>query len=63
MAALVDTCRRHPYLVAWFALAVVMVVILFVAAKDVGLQASHMAALTVATVLLAGGCVWIISWE
>ncbi|MCL5109233.1 MAG: hypothetical protein M1401_10275 [Chloroflexi bacterium] len=63
MSGLRAVVSRHPYLAAWLALAVVMVAILLFAAKDVGLQASHMAALTVATVLLAGGCVWIISWE
>jgi cytochrome oxidase assembly protein ShyY1 len=63
MGGVFSACRRHPYLVAWFCLAVVMVAILFVAAKDVGLQPSHMAALACATVLLAGACVWIISWD
>lgn len=63
MGGLLEVVRRHPYLTAWFGLAVVMVAILFFAAKDVGLQTSHMAALAGATVLLAGACVWIVSWE
>lgn len=54
---------RHPRLVAWAALAVGMVVILIWAAKDVGLLPSQMAALVVATIVLAGLCVWIIGWE
>jgi hypothetical protein len=54
---------RHPRLVMWGVLAVGMVVILVWAAKDVGLLPGQWAALIVATVLLAGLCVWIISWE
>lgn len=55
--------KNHPYLTAWAALAVGMVVILFWSARDAGLLPGQMAALVVATVLLAGACVWIISWE
>jgi protein-S-isoprenylcysteine O-methyltransferase Ste14 len=54
---------RHPQLTAWAVLAVGMVIILVWAAKDVGLLAAQWAALIVATVLLAGLCVWIIGWE
>jgi hypothetical protein len=54
---------RHPLLTAWAALAVGMVVILIWAARDVGLLPGQWAALIVATILLAGLCVWIIGWE
>jgi hypothetical protein len=54
---------RHPYLLWWAVLAVMMVAILLVAARDVELYASQRLTLVVATVLLAGACVWIISWE
>lgn len=47
----------------WAGLAVGMVLILVWAAKDVGLLAGQWAALIVATILLAGLCVWIISLE
>ncbi len=63
MSTIAEALRRHPYLTAWLVLAVVMVAILLVAAKDVGLLPNHLAALVVATVLLAGACVWIITWE
>lgn len=63
MSSLADMVRRHPYLTAWLVLAIVMVAILLFAAKDVGLLPNHLAALVVATVLLAGACVWIIAWE
>jgi hypothetical protein len=54
---------RHPQLTAWAALAVGMVIILIWAARDVGLLAGQWAALIVATILLAGLCVWIIGWN
>lgn len=55
--------QDHPYLTAWVALAVGMVIILFWSARDAGLLPGQMAALVIATILLAGACVWIISWE
>ena len=54
---------RHPRLTAWAALAVGMVAILIWSARDVGLEGSQWAALIVATILLAGLCVWIIGWD
>lgn len=54
---------RHPQLTAWAVLAVGMVAILIWAAKDVGLEAGQWAALIVATILLAGLCIWIIGWD
>ncbi|MHB1131699.1 MAG: hypothetical protein ACYC4L_04855 [Chloroflexota bacterium] len=63
MLALRAAFSRHPYLFAWTGLAVVMVAILLWASQDAGLQPNNLAALVVATVLLAGACVWIVSWE
>lgn len=54
---------RHPRLAAWIALSVGMVVLLLIEARDVGLLPGQWIALIVATVLVAGACVWIISWE
>jgi hypothetical protein len=54
---------RHPQLSAWAVLAVGMVIILIWAAKDVGFEPGQWAALIVATILLAGLCVWIIGWD
>ncbi len=54
---------RHPQLSAWFVLAVGMVAILLWSVKDVGLLSSQVFALTIATILVAGLCVWIIGWE
>jgi len=53
----------HPKLAAWLVLALGMVIMVVWSAKDVGLLAGQMLALIVATIGLAGLCVWIIGWE
>ena len=55
--------ERHPYLVTWGVLAVGMVAILLWASWDVPLEPMQRFWLIVATVVLAGLCVWILSWE
>lgn len=54
---------EHPRLAAWFVLAIGMVAILVWSARDVGLLPGQWAALIVATIGLAGLCIWIIGWE
>ena len=54
---------RHPLMVAWAALAVGMVAILLYTSRDVGLLPSQTFAMVIATIALAGACVWIISWD
>ena len=63
MNALKSFVSLHPRLMAWVVLAIGMVVILLWASKDVGLLPTQLLALVVATILLAGLCVWIIGWE
>jgi hypothetical protein len=63
MKTLQTLYNKHPNLILWAALAVGMVVVLLVAARNVGFTAPQWAALMAATVALAGLCVWIISWE
>ena len=58
-----DRLRQHPRLTAWAVLAAAMVVMLLFAARDVPLLPSQLAALVIATIALAGLCVWIIHWE
>jgi hypothetical protein len=53
----------HPKLSAWIVLAIGMVILVVWSAKDVGLLPGQMIALIVATIGLAGLCVWIIGWE
>ncbi|MFQ5459633.1 MAG: hypothetical protein ACE5EL_02450 [Anaerolineae bacterium] len=60
MRALAD---RHPNLATWLVLGVGMVGVLALAARDQHLTPIQWWWLTVATLLLAGLCAWIISWE
>lgn len=53
---------HHPNITAWIVLAVGMIAILLYEARDVGLQGLQWFWLIVITVLVAGLCVWIISW-
>lgn len=63
MTAIREFATKHPRLISWFVLSLGMVIMLLWAARDVGLLAGQMVALVVATILLAGLCVWIIGWE
>jgi hypothetical protein len=62
MTAIRNFAQKHPQITAWIALAIGMVVILIWSARDVGFTPGQWAALIVTTILLAGACVWIISW-
>jgi len=63
MSSLKRFISQHPRLTAWLVLAIGMVVILVWSARDVGLLPGQWAALIVATIGLAGLCIWIIGWE
>lgn len=63
MSKIREFIGRHPQLTAWIVLATGMVVILLWSARDVGLLPMQMLALAVATILVAGLCIWIIGWE
>ena len=63
MSALKQWVNVHPKLAAWIVLAIGMVILVVWSAKDVGLLPGQMLALVVATIGLAGLCVWIIGWE
>ena len=63
LGPLVRWVEAHPRLSAWFVLALGMVILLVVNAYDVGLLPGQWAALIIATILVAGACIWIIGWE
>ena len=63
MSTLKQFVSQHPRLTAWLVLAIGMVIILIWSARDVGLLPGQWAALIVATIGLAGLCIWIIGWE
>lgn len=53
---------RHPNLAAWIFLAVGMNAILLFEARDVGLLPMQWFWLILITTLVAGACIWIVSW-
>jgi len=55
--------NEHPNLASWIVLAIGMVIIVVLSARNVGFLPGQWLALILATVLLAGLCVWIIGWE
>jgi len=59
----VQWAMRHPRLAAWIVLWLGMAILLIIEARDVGLLATQWIALIVACGLVAGACIWIISWE
>ena len=63
MSSIKQFVNQHPRLTAWLVLAIGMVIILVWSARDVGLFPGQWVALIVATIGLAGLCVWIIGWE
>ena len=58
-----DLINKYPNMMMWLVLASGMVGILIYEARDLGLQASQWFWLIVITTLVAGACIWIISWE
>jgi hypothetical protein len=55
--------EMRPRLAAWIVLSLGIVILLLVEARDVGLLVGQWLALIVASVLVAGLCIWIVSWE
>lgn len=62
MDAIRNWITTHPNLSAWFVLGLGMVAILVYEARDVGLEARQWFWLIAITILVAGACIWIISW-
>lgn len=55
--------EMRPRLAAWIVLSLGIVILLLIEARDVGLLIGQWAALIVASILVAGLCIWIVSWE
>lgn len=62
MEKIKNLIMNHPNLSAWFVLALGMVIILIFEARSVGLQPLQWFWLILITILVAGACIWIISW-
>jgi hypothetical protein len=54
---------HHPRVAAWIVLSVGMVILLLIEAREVGLLPLQWVALIAACILVAGACIWIVSWE
>lgn len=62
MDSLKQWVSKHPNLTAWIVLALGMVILLLIEARDVGLETSQWFWLILITILVAGAAIWIISW-
>lgn len=62
MEAIKQWVGAHPNLSSWLVLALGMVLILVYEARDVGLEGAQWFWLILVTILVAGACIWIISW-
>lgn len=62
MESLKQWISKHPNLTAWIVLALGMVILLLIEARDVGLETSQWFWLIMITILVAGAAIWIISW-
>lgn len=62
MESIKNWIKTHPNITAWIVLALGMVAILVWEASDVGLETNQWFWLIVVTILVAGACIWIISW-
>lgn len=63
IGSLIRLIETWPRVAAWIVLSVGCIVLLVYEARDVGLTAGNWIALIVATILVAGLCIWIVSWE
>jgi hypothetical protein len=63
LGALIKFGDARPRLAAWIVLSLGIVILLMIEARDVGLLIGQWVALIVASVLVAGLCIWIVSWE
>jgi len=63
MSLLRDWMESHPSLSMWSILAIGMVAIFLISARDGNWLATQRLFMAVACVLLAGLCTWVVSWE
>jgi hypothetical protein len=63
LGALLAFAEARPRLAAWIVLSLGIVILLLIEARDVGLLIGQWIALIVASIVVAGLCIWIVSWE
>lgn len=63
VGSLLKFADERPRLSAWIVLSLGIVILLLIEARDVGLLFGQWVALIVASVLVAGLCIWIVTFE
>lgn len=63
IGTLISFMDARPRIAAWMVLSLGIVILLALEAREVGLQVGQWLALIVASVVVAGLCIWIVSWE
>jgi hypothetical protein len=63
LGSLLTLLDTYPRLSAWVVLSVGIVGLLVYEARDVGLSTGNWIALILASIAVAGLCIWIVSWE
>ena len=63
LGAVITAVEHWPRLSAWIVLSLGCVILLVIEARDVGLTAGNWIAVIVATIMVTGLCIWIVSWE
>jgi hypothetical protein len=63
LSSVIAIIDRYPRISAWVVLSVGIVAILIYEARDVGLTATNWIALIIASIVVSGLCIWIVSWE
>jgi hypothetical protein len=63
LGPIINVFDTYPRISAWVVLSIGIVGLLVYEARDVGLTTGNWIALVVASIIVAGLCVWIVSWE
>lgn len=63
IGSVIRVVETWPRLTAWIVLSLGCTALLVYEARDVGLTTGNWIALIVATIVVAGLCIWIVSWE
>ncbi|MBI5928450.1 MAG: hypothetical protein HY862_04035 [Chloroflexi bacterium] len=63
LSSVIAIIDRYPRISAWVVLSVGIIAILIYEARDVGLTTTNWIALIIASIVVSGLCIWIVSWE
>lgn len=63
LGPVIHLMETWPRITAWVVLSLGCIALLIYEARDVGLTTGNWIALIVATIAVAGLCIWIVSWE